>query len=198
MIMRMPCTHIFSLSRLNPMQRLTPTQCGCSALCIVKILHPTARRKIYQRARALKIRRQSLHGALHSYIFSQQAKPHAAIDALFSALLPFGKSFVVRYLSVQQLTGRKPIARSSLDHCGKLRRYRTQATQDNENALHSYIFSQQAKPHAAIDALFSALLPFGKSFVVQSGEEFSLYTEQSSRIEGVNRCMGFSLLRENI
>lgn len=46
----------------------------------------------------------------------------------------------------------------------------------------THIFSQQAKPHAAIDALFSALLPFGKSFVVQSGEEFSLYTEQSSRI----------------
>ncbi|HCM3123872.1 winged helix-turn-helix transcriptional regulator [Klebsiella aerogenes] len=53
---------------------------------------------------------------------------------------------------------------------------------DNENVLHSYIFSQQAKPHAAIDALFSALLPFGKPFIVQPGEEFSLYTEQSTRI----------------
>lgn len=53
---------------------------------------------------------------------------------------------------------------------------------DNENVLHSYIFSQQAKPHAAIDALFSALLPFGKPFIVQPGEELSLYTEQSTRI----------------
>ncbi|HCI6434499.1 helix-turn-helix domain-containing protein [Klebsiella quasipneumoniae] len=53
---------------------------------------------------------------------------------------------------------------------------------DNENTMHSYIFSQKAKPHAAIDSLLSVLLPFGKPFVVQPGEEFSLYTEQSSRI----------------
>jgi CRP-like cAMP-binding protein len=53
---------------------------------------------------------------------------------------------------------------------------------DNENTLHSYLFSQQAKPHAAIDALFSALLPFGKPFTVATGEEFLLHSEQVNRI----------------
>ena len=38
------------------------------------------------------------------------------------------------------------------------------AENDNENTLHSYLFSQQAKPYAALDALFSALWSFGKPF----------------------------------
>jgi CRP-like cAMP-binding protein len=53
---------------------------------------------------------------------------------------------------------------------------------DNENTFHSYLFSQQAKPHAAIDALFSALLPFGKPFTVATGEVFLLHSEQVNRI----------------
>ncbi|EAR8788387.1 cytoplasmic protein, partial [Salmonella enterica] len=46
------------------------------------------------------------------------------------------------------------------------------AKDNNENLLHSFLFSQQAKPHAAIDALFSALLPFGQPFMLGIGDEF--------------------------
>lgn len=53
---------------------------------------------------------------------------------------------------------------------------------DNENALHSFIFAQRAKPYAAIDALFSALLPFGQPFVLQPGEEMSLSSEQGNHV----------------
>lgn len=52
----------------------------------------------------------------------------------------------------------------------------------NENALHSFIFSQQAKPHAAIDTLFSSLLPFGQPFILQAGEELFFDSEQGYRI----------------
>lgn len=48
------------------------------------------------------------------------------------------------------------------------------AKDNNENSLHSFLFSQQAKPHAAIDALFSALLPFGQPFTLGIGDEFYL------------------------
>ena len=48
------------------------------------------------------------------------------------------------------------------------------AENDNENTLHSYLFSQQAKPHAALDALFSALWSFGKPFNLNPGDEFLL------------------------
>ncbi len=37
---------------------------------------------------------------------------------------------------------------------------------------YTLFFSQQAKPHAAIDALFSALLPFGQPFTLGIGDEF--------------------------
>ncbi len=35
-----------------------------------------------------------------------------------------------------------------------------------------FLFFWQAKPHAAIDALFSALLPFGQPFYAGIGDEF--------------------------
>ncbi|MDI8083841.1 hypothetical protein MJN69_30835, partial [Salmonella enterica subsp. enterica serovar Kentucky] len=44
--------------------------------------------------------------------------------------------------------------------------------------LHSFLFSQQAKPHAAIDALFSALLPFGQPFTLGIGDEFYLQAHE--------------------
>lgn len=53
---------------------------------------------------------------------------------------------------------------------------------NDENALHSYLFSRQAKPYAAIDALFSALMPYGQPFVLRAGEELSFNTEQGSQI----------------
>lgn len=53
---------------------------------------------------------------------------------------------------------------------------------DNENTLDSYFFSQQAKPHAALDALFSALWSFGKPFNLQPGDEFSLSSEGENKI----------------
>lgn len=53
---------------------------------------------------------------------------------------------------------------------------------DNENGLHSYFFSQQAKPHAALDALFSALWSFGQPFCLQPGEEFFLSSDGEHKI----------------
>lgn len=52
----------------------------------------------------------------------------------------------------------------------------------NDNKLHSFTFSQQAKPYAAIDAIFSALRPFGQPFVLQAGEEMQLNLECGNRI----------------
>lgn len=56
------------------------------------------------------------------------------------------------------------------------------ADNDNENGLHSYFFSQQAKPHAALDALFSALWSFGQPFCLQPGEEFFLSSDGEHKI----------------
>ncbi|QGN36499.1 cytoplasmic protein [Klebsiella oxytoca] len=56
------------------------------------------------------------------------------------------------------------------------------AENDNENALHSYLFSQQAKPYAALDALFSALWSFGKPFNLQPGDEFYLNSAEENKI----------------
>lgn len=57
------------------------------------------------------------------------------------------------------------------------------STQDsNENALHSFLFSQQAKPHAAIDALFTALMPFGQPFTLGIGDEFYLQANDENYI----------------
>lgn len=56
------------------------------------------------------------------------------------------------------------------------------AENDNENGLHSYFFSQQAKPHAALDALFSALWSFGQPFCLQPGEEFFLNSDGEHKI----------------
>ena len=43
---------------------------------------------------------------------------------------------------------------------------------ESENVLHSFIFSQRAKPHLAIDTLFSAFSSFSQPFVLPPGEEF--------------------------
>lgn len=56
------------------------------------------------------------------------------------------------------------------------------AENDNENTLHSYLFSQQAKPYAALDALFSALWSFGKPFNLNPGDEFLLNSSGESKI----------------
>ena len=56
------------------------------------------------------------------------------------------------------------------------------AENDNENTLHSYLFSQQAKPHAALDALFSALWSFGKPFNLNPGDEFLLNSGGENKI----------------
>ena len=56
------------------------------------------------------------------------------------------------------------------------------AENDNENTLHSYLFSQQAKPYAALDALFSALWSFGKPFNLNPGDEFLLSSSGESKI----------------
>lgn len=53
---------------------------------------------------------------------------------------------------------------------------------NNENLLHSFLFSQQAKPYAAIDALFSALLPFGQPFALGIGDEFYLQANEENYI----------------
>lgn len=53
---------------------------------------------------------------------------------------------------------------------------------DNENILHSYLFSQRAKPHAALDSLFSALWSFGKPFSLQPGDEFHLNSDGENKI----------------
>lgn len=53
---------------------------------------------------------------------------------------------------------------------------------DNDNELHSFVFSQQAKPYAAIDTLFSALLPFGQPFILSAGEKLYFDAEQGYRI----------------
>ncbi|MFV0264870.1 MAG: helix-turn-helix domain-containing protein [Kluyvera sp.] len=50
------------------------------------------------------------------------------------------------------------------------------------NDLHSYLFSRQAKPYAAIDALFSALMPYGQPFVLKPGEELPFIAEQGNQI----------------
>lgn len=56
------------------------------------------------------------------------------------------------------------------------------AENDNENTLHSYLFSQQAKPYAALDALFSALWSFGKPFNLNPGDEFLLNSGSENKI----------------
>lgn len=56
------------------------------------------------------------------------------------------------------------------------------AENDNENTLHSYLFSQQAKPYAALDALFSALWSFGKPFNLNPGDEFLLNSGGENKI----------------
>lgn len=56
------------------------------------------------------------------------------------------------------------------------------AENDNENTLHSYLFSQQAKPYAALDALFSALWSFGKPFNLNPGDEFLLNSGSENEI----------------
>ncbi|EAN3150685.1 helix-turn-helix domain-containing protein [Salmonella enterica subsp. houtenae serovar 48:z4,z32:-] len=56
------------------------------------------------------------------------------------------------------------------------------AQDNNENLLHSFLFSQQAKPHAAIDALFSALLPFGQPFTLGIGDEIYLQENDENYI----------------
>ncbi|HFK3786194.1 TPA: helix-turn-helix domain-containing protein [Klebsiella oxytoca] len=56
------------------------------------------------------------------------------------------------------------------------------AENDNENTLHSYLFSQQAKPYAALDALFSALWSFGKPFNLNPGDEFLLSSGGENKI----------------
>lgn len=54
---------------------------------------------------------------------------------------------------------------------------------ENENVLHSFIFAQRAKPYTVIDALFSALLPFGQPFLLEAGEELPLSSaEHGNRI----------------
>ncbi|MGE6981543.1 winged helix-turn-helix transcriptional regulator [Kluyvera intermedia] len=54
---------------------------------------------------------------------------------------------------------------------------------ENENVLHSFIFAQQAKPFAVVDALFSALLPFGQPFLLEAGDELLLNSaEHGNRI----------------
>ncbi|ECG8588588.1 cytoplasmic protein [Salmonella enterica subsp. salamae] len=56
------------------------------------------------------------------------------------------------------------------------------AKDNNENLLHSFLFSQQAKPYAAIDALFSALLPFGQPFTLAIGDKLYLQTNSENYI----------------
>lgn len=45
---------------------------------------------------------------------------------------------------------------------------------NNDNGLHSFVFSQQSKPYRSIDVLFSALLPLSKPLRMEAGSELML------------------------
>ncbi|MEO3990141.1 helix-turn-helix domain-containing protein [Pseudocitrobacter sp. Cyp-38S] len=51
---------------------------------------------------------------------------------------------------------------------------------NNDNILHSFLFSQQTKPYAAIDGLFSAFMPISKPLRLEAGAEFPLGTSKEN------------------
>ena len=54
--------------------------------------------------------------------------------------------------------------------------------EDNKNVLHSYLFAQQANPHAAHEALMNALWEFGRPFDLKPKEKLSLGSENEYQI----------------
>lgn len=56
------------------------------------------------------------------------------------------------------------------------------AENNNDNALHSFLFASKTKPYAAIDMLFSALMPVSKPLRLEIGAELPLGVKKEDAV----------------